>query len=206
MSRADQIGVLAKLYDELARDSLTHYVAFVDLCDSTKYKQDLMEGGLPDSLWLHRQLICLRAVASHVENTGGTVVKTIGDGLMATYDYSELAENILHGFVKMVIALEQMKAFVGPHRLLVKTSLDYGDSINGAVTDGRYDPLGLCVDRCARLNNIVGPQEIALSLSFHRRLTIKDKTVIHNRIESVNSEKATLKGITDKSFYKVVLN
>ena len=124
---------------------------------------------------------------------------------MATFDYSESAEDILNSCIDMVKTFENLRTFTGKDKIELKISLDYGETINGAITEGSYDPLGLCVDRCSRLNSQVGPNEIAFSSEFNRKLNIKDKTSLHPMIEKVENLKESTKGLGTISYYKVIL-
>ena len=205
MSRSRDIRVLGKTLELLAGDSQDLYVMFVDLCNSTRFKQALLDAGLSDSIWLTRELVFLHLCAKQVKDSGGTVVKTLGDGIMATYDYSESAKDILHSCVEMVRAFDNLKTYKGKDKIEVKISVDYGETINGAVTGRNYDPLGLCVDRCARLNSSAGPREIAFSNEFNEKLP-EDKTTIHPLIKKVKRRQRDLKGIGNIPYYLIILS
>jgi len=210
MAQKQKILRLSKLYDDLARDSFDHFILFADLCGSTLYKQRLIQQKMPNNVWLHRQLIFLSMVASHFEAKNGTIVKTIGDSVMISFHYSESAEDILFACVDLTIKLDQLQAFKGKHKMAVKISIDYGDTVNGAIVGNAYDPLGICVDRCARLNAEAEARQIVFSDSFNSLLKAKKKQSkqkmimsIHNSIEAVKTKKKNIKGVGRITFHTV---
>jgi len=203
MSTRKNIAVLGQIYEDLADDSVPLHIVFVDLCGSTEYKQLLIEQDLPHSIWLHRQLIFLQTVYKHVTAHGGTVVKTIGDEVMCTFDYSQPGEEIVHTLVELHCILAKLIAWTGKAKMRAKISLDYGETINCSLAKDTYDPLGLCVDRCARLNKEAGPDEIVFSAEFNQRLHKKDKVGIHQAIKEVQKHSTELRGIGIVGYYRV---
>jgi len=150
MKRAQKIAVLGELYEQLARESRFEYICFIDLCGSTSYKQKLIEAGVPTSTWFHRQLIFLQWSAEHFSRRGcGKVLKTIGDSLMLSFDFTESPETILFNCVELVYFFDLSRAFRAENAIQLKISLDFGETINGGVIADLYDPIGICVDRCA---------------------------------------------------------
>ena len=99
---------------------------------------------------------------------------------------------------------------------MAKIGLDYGETLNGAVIDGHYDPIGLCVDRCARLCSESQENGIAFSSDFNKKLKTSDKKGIHDgiesvkgihgRIESVQKITGKLKGLGKLAFYNISLD
>ncbi len=206
MSRLDNIRKLGEILESLSEDSHYVYILFVDLCNSTEFKQYVLGAGGSDSDWLTRQLIFLQLCARHIKASNGSIIKTLGDGLMATFDYSESAEDILHSCVEMVRVFDNLKTFKRRSKVEVRISLDYGETVNGAIIDRYYDPLGLCVDRCARLNSLAASHEITFSSEFNKQLQMKDKSTVHEMIKRVEHQREVLKGLGSISYYKVVLD
>lgn len=205
MSRSENIRKLGALYEEFAKDSQEGFILFADLCGSTAYKQQLMDKGFPASIWLHRQLIFLQDVSDHLQNNGGKIIKTIGDAVMAWFDYSESAEEIICSCIELNILFGNLKAFRGDHKIEVKISLDYGETINGSVISGSFDPLGICIDRCARLNSKANAKEIVFSANFNDKLKINDKKNIHNGIKDIQQKRENIKGLGNLVYYKLSL-
>jgi class 3 adenylate cyclase len=205
MGREKKISKLAQLQEELAGDRKEYYIVFVDLCGSTEYKQSLLDSGSSDSVWLNRQLIFLQMTAAHIRNNRGVVLKTLGDGLMAMFDYSEMAKDILKCCAEMVVQLNRLKSYKGKEKMRVRVSLDYGETINGSIGKPTYDPLGICVDRCSRLNSFAGPNEITYSAEFTNRLNGAVPAQIHPAIRSATTHEDVMKGLGRVSYVRVAI-
>ncbi len=206
MSRQTKINKLTELYDEFAGDSRYNYILFADLCGSTEYKQWIINQGISNHFWMIRQLIFLSSAASHIENNGGTVIKTIGDEIMATFDFSESAEQILYWCVDMILSFSRSQTYTGKDRIRVKISLDFGEVMNGSISGTKFDPIGLSVDRCARLNKIADENKILFSSDFNKKLKVAEKTNVHSAISSVDTLQDTFKGIGFSKYYLVNIN
>jgi class 3 adenylate cyclase len=198
--RLRKLQALSKLYEDIAQDSQTQYVVFVDLCGSTEYKQFVLDHDLPQSSWIHRQLLFLYGASEHFESKSATVVKSLGDGLLLTFDYTEAAETILNACVEFLRSLNSLKAFQGKAKMTAKVSLDFGETHNGAIRSNEYDPVGQCVDRCSRLNSKARANEICISDEFGNLVGIADKKSWHTAIVDYRECREDLKGLGAVSY------
>ena len=160
---------------------------------------------MSDIIWMHRQLFFLNKVCIHAEKANGKIVKTMGDAVLATFDFSESAEDILHSCVDLVAAFSKPIIFTGKDKIDIKVSIDYGEARNGAIFSNEFDPIGLCVDRCARLGSETAPGEITFSQDFDKQLRIDDKTAIHPRIDSILELHSSFKGVGEINYYKLTI-
>jgi len=206
MRRRRRITGLAKSVEELLKGSSFQYILFADLCGSTEYKQHLIDEGRSDSYWVLRQLFFLQCAADHIETAGGSVVKTLGDSILATFDHTESAEDIVCSCVDMIHRFASGKSFRGKDEIEVKVSLDHGETVNGSLFADGYDPVGLCVDRCARLNALAGRREIVFSAEFNKKLHIKEKTDIHSAITQCVRDQQDIKGLGPTTYYRLNLD
>jgi class 3 adenylate cyclase len=166
MARRD-ITKLVGLAENLASDTADVYLLFADLVGSTGYKSRLREQGNPDVLWIMRQLTFLSRAAEISRKHDGTVVKTIGDEIFVTFEATTPPVNVLSCAFEIIQAFENIKSFTGQSKIEVKISIDVGLTYNGTVSKtGPFDPIGLPVDRCARLNSKAGRNQIAFSTDF----------------------------------------
>jgi class 3 adenylate cyclase len=208
MKRSQKIVILGEIYEQLAQESRYEYICFIDLCGSTNYKQKLIEAEVPSSAWLHRQLIFLQWSAEHFRKRRcGTVIKTIGDSLMLSFDFTESPETILSNCLELVSFFDSSRAFRDENAIQLKISLDFGETVNGDVIAGTYDPIGICVDRCARLNGLSSSHEIVLSTDFYRRFGKTTMEQIHNMhplIQSVGKKCETIKGLGKTNYISIL--
>ena len=72
------------LLEELS-NSQDAYILFVDMCDSTEFKQYCFQNEMPDSVWILRQLMFLERCSTIIKSYHGDIIKTIGDEVMATF-------------------------------------------------------------------------------------------------------------------------
>ncbi len=60
-----------------------------------------------------------------------------------------------------------MRTYQGTYTIDAKASIDFGPTYNGSIVDDvDFDPIGLPVDRCARLNSFAKKNEIVFSEDF----------------------------------------
>ena len=134
-------------------------IVFVDLQGSSEVKEKQA-----DQEWLSFTYWFVEAVGGHIHAAGGTLVKRIGDGLMATFDRVAQAET----FLDLLGASPALSTYS------FKTAADFGE-----VYFFRFephlaqDPYGRCVDRCARLLQLSLPganlcSEAFVEASSHR--------------------------------------
>jgi class 3 adenylate cyclase len=128
-------------------------VMFTDLGGSTALYDRLGDHG---AFILVRQHFAELRAAIH--NAGGTVVKTIGDSVMAVFSWPGAA-------VRMALAaLDETDA-----PLQLKVGIHRGPVIAATLEDGRPDYFGQTVNIAARLRGLAGPGG-ALCLTHNVRL------------------------------------
>jgi len=196
--------MLPFLVESLAADACDIFVLFVDLCDSTAYKQQCLSSGQPDVHWIVRQLIFLERAAKTAREYGGTVIKTIGDEILVSFEATIDPEKVLKCAIEIIQGFENLKAFTGPSKIDVKAAIDFGLAYNGAIEDTiPFDPIGLPVDRCARLNKLAKRGEIVFSKDFLGLLEKKfAKNISKDRYGYV-ANKEKVKGIGSLIYYKI---
>jgi class 3 adenylate cyclase len=204
MSNRTEIGRIEQLTETLESfaDSMDLFILFVDLCDSTEIKQFCTDKVLPQSFWITRQKIFLARTAKIVRQYGGVVVKTIGDEIMATFDSSLQAPKIVSCCTEVFQGFDGLKQYdKGPFKIKSKAAVDFGECVNGDILDNKiFDPIGTCVDRCARISKFASANEIAVSSDFRDLLPSKDERILGYRIDPQSEE---LKGLGTVQFYKL---
>ena len=127
-------------------------VAFIDLSNSTAMKSEMD----PD-IWLGRTYTFLQLVERSAKEQGGTIVKRIGDEILATFAAPAATEQ----FVAALHALPDLAEFP------FKVALDYGDVYFIRFEEHLpLDPYGAVVDRCARIARMAGPGSALCSGSY----------------------------------------
>jgi class 3 adenylate cyclase len=173
MSRQSKIRDLASLYEFIVSDRADLFILFADLCGSTQFKLDCISQGLPELTWIGRQLLFLQRVTDLIKKHQGIVVKTVGDEVVAFFRPPTSAEGVLKCAIEIIQSLENYLPFQGNSQIETKISIDFGKTYNGTVMEKMvpYDPIGLPVDRCARINSITGKNEITFSQDFLTTMT-----------------------------------
>jgi len=104
-------------------------VLFADICDSTRLYHEL-----GDAVAHSLATQCLKLIAEATTRSGGTVVKTIGDGAMSTFP---TADQAYRAAVKIQDALRggQLKIKIGFHvgPVIVADNDVFGDTVNLAA-------------------------------------------------------------------------
>jgi class 3 adenylate cyclase len=121
-------------------------ILFTDLVGSTELLSGLGEAAFDELRRAH-----FAALRSAIERAGGAEVKTLGDGVLATFPSAA-------GGVEAAVAIQQVtdrQARTGPARLAVRIGLSMGDV---SVEDG--DVFGAPVVEAARLVEAAGPGQI----------------------------------------------
>jgi len=124
-------------------------VLFVDVTDSTRIYESLGDTvalALINGLFGHLGKI--------VEKHRGAVVKTLGDGMVCTFDQADTAYHAVCEMQSSVRAMSQR----APSRLQVRTAFTFG-----AVVLSRGDVFGDTVNLCARLAALANPDQILTS-------------------------------------------
>lgn len=122
-------------------------IMFTDVVDSSALA-DL----IGDRLWLARIDGHLAEVTKIVEDAGGTLVKSLGDGTMSTFTSTRAA---LTAATRIQAAAQ---ADDREPQLLLRVGLHTGE-----VIENRGDFFGTVVNKAARINAVAGPGEIRLS-------------------------------------------
>lgn len=146
-----------KIYEAFAaKDSrVDRAIMFVDMSDSTAMKEKKTEAEWLTTLgWFYQQ------VAETIVTGNGTVVKYLGDGLMAVFD-SDHAANA----VNVAISIQETIAS-GQNSHLVDCNCSIGMAFGSAVRfqtgddEGEHDYVGQVVDKAARLCAAASPKAV----------------------------------------------
>lgn len=121
-------------------------VLFADVCDSTTIYEAI---GDARALALITQL--LQRLDERTEASGGSVVKTIGDGLVCRFRHPDAAFHAACGMQEAAVALSEG----AEPKLSIKVGFTWGP----VVTEGG-DVFGDTVNVCARLVSLAGPQQV----------------------------------------------
>ena len=146
---------------EAIRDGLTDtVVVFFDLVDSTKFKIDHKDH--PEK-WIVRLKQFGDVVKEYIEYCGGTVVKYIGDELMAVFNSDSKVSDALN-CVGRIKEIEKDLFNVSGHETRIKIAMDYGQ-VFMLKYEGHDepDPQGTPIDRCARISKYCEPGVILSS-------------------------------------------
>ncbi len=203
MNKNKTINRLTEFFESLTSDAADIYLFFTDLVGSTEYKNNLISQGLPDIFWIQRQLIFLNRVAEIVRKYNGQNVKTIGDEVFSFFDATTNPLSILYCAIDIIQAFENLKTYTGISKIESKISIDFGPTYNGSI-DGNinFDPIGLPVDRCARLNNLASRNEVLFSDAFLEILSSnKTEKELKNKY-NFTSHSLNIKGLGTVEYHK----
>lgn len=204
MKKSKKVELLAELSESIVSDSADVFLLFVDLCDSTEYKQTIVSQGLPDTTWIFRQLTFLQRAAKLINQYDGVVVKTIGDEVFAYFEATTEPDHVLKCAIEIIQSFENLKSYSGKSRINVKASIDVGLTYNGSLVDvSPFDPIGTPVDRCARLNSLAGKNDVILSEDFRSALETSFVKKGQAMSYKLSSHKKNLKGIGNSKYYRL---
>lgn len=191
---------LSRTLEEIS-SSTDLYIVFIDLCDSTLFKQYCLDQNIPDSTWIMRQRIFLQRTAEIIYKYKGTIIKTIGDEVMATFDKVSRLDTIFKCCVDVFQIFEGLKAYnKGRFKIASKASLDFGTCYNGQILSADiFDPIGTCVDRCARIAKHAEPNQLVFSSSVLKNCREKR---IDLSVYNIEKEHEVLNGIGPTDFYR----
>lgn len=205
MSRAKKVGSLLRLSETLLSDKADVYLFFADLVGSTEYKNSLITLGQPDVFWILRQLIFLERSAKIVRKYNGIVVKTIGDEIFAYFEVLTDPIDILNCGIEVIQGFENLNTYKGKSKIEVKVSIDLGETYNGSIVKSvSFDPIGLPVDRCARLNSKAERNEIAFSNDFLDALSSKKSLADIKKTYNYTSYQEDLKGLGKVKYHRII--
>jgi class 3 adenylate cyclase len=206
MKKRRELGLLTQLIEKIVEDTADIFILFVDLCGSTEYKRHCIATKQPDLNWIFRQLYFLKRAAEIIEKHDGTVVKTIGDEVLAMFAASVEAEAVLKCAIEIIQRFENLKVYAGDSKIEVKASIDSGPTYNGSIVSGLdFDPIGLPVDRCARLNQLARKNQITLSKDFFSAACANSSPKEFMTRYGCESHLAELKGIGRKKYFSITL-
>jgi class 3 adenylate cyclase len=204
MSRKSRIDKFLVLSEYLVSDTADLFILLADLVGSTEYKQSLLDSKAPDITWISRQLIFLQRAKEIIEKAGGIIIKTIGDEIMASFDPTSDPIKIINCSIEIIQSFENIKSFQGNSKIETKISLDVGLTYNGSITPNiKFDPIGLPVDRCARLNSEAEKDEIIFSEDFFNTICQRRKISTFRKKFHTKKIEKELKGIGQTTFFKI---
>ncbi len=162
-------------------------VLFTDLRDSTKMYRDIGDAPAFGRVMSHFDLL-----RTAIDAEGGTIVKTIGDAVMAVFRRPA-------GAVRAMLEAQQQLAMPegGADPLVLKAGLHYGPCIAVTMND-RLDYFGSTVNMAARLDGLSSGGEVVISDAIAR-----DPEVMELMLEAgITAEAfdAELKGFDSESF------
>lgn len=180
------------------------YILFIDLCDSTKIKQYCLEESIPDSIWIMRLKVFLSRTSRIIQQYKGTIVKTIGDEVMATFAFDLEPEQIIKCVIEVFQTFENLKSYnKGLFKIKSKASIDFGVCYDGQLlTPQVIDPIGPAVDRCARLGKFVNYNEIIFSEAF--KATLEEKNFDFKKYKIIDGSEE-MKGLGKVDYRKIIL-
>ena len=205
MKRREKVELLEELLESIVGDAADVFIVFVDLCGSSDYKKNCISLRQPDLVWISRQLIFLQRAAEIIGKYEGTVVKTIGDEIFAFFEATTDPENVLKCVVEVIQGYENLRAYKGSSKIEAKASIDYGETYNGSITDGvPFDPIGLPVDRCSRLNALAKNNEILFSKDFLSIAEAKSSAEYFETKYGYDAHADNLKGIGETEYFRII--
>jgi adenylate cyclase len=154
-------------------------VLFADVCDSTTIYESL-----GDAVALAAINRLFGALTEKVKAYGGTVVKTLGDGMVCQF---KDAEGAFRAACAMQEATAAAEAGEGP-KLMIKVAFNWGP-----VVTERGDVFGDTMNVCARLAGVASPYQVlttqetleALSPPLRARSRQLDPLKVRGRVEEV---------------------
>jgi class 3 adenylate cyclase len=204
MRRRRKVELLPQLVESIVGETADVFILFVDLCGSTEYKFNCISLKQPDSTWIIRQLIFLQRAAEIIKKHNGTVAKTIGDSILAFFVAATEPEDVLKCAIEIIQGFGNLKAYKGPSKIEVKASIDFGLTYNGSIVDNvPFDPIGLPVDRCARLNSQAKKDEILLSDDFFVLARGKSSMRDFKAKYGCEEQEQVLKGIGQTKYFRM---
>jgi len=205
MKRQKKVELLPDLVESIVGDAADLFVVFIDLCGSSEYKQRCRMLKQPDLTWISRQLIFLQRAARIIKAYEGTVVKTIGDEVFAYFEATTDPERVLKCAIEVIQGYENLKAYKGDSKIEAKASIDFGLTYNGSIVDSvSFDPIGLPVDRCARLNSLAKKSEILFSREFLYLVQSKSSPEQFKSKYGYDSRTADLAGTGKTEYFSVM--
>jgi len=162
----------------MASDHLA--VLFADVCDSTTIYE-----AIGDSRALELITELLGRLQEKVNANAGSVIKTVGDGLVCQFKDADAAFHAACSMQEAAVALSEG----AEPRLSIKVGFNWG-----AVVTEAGDVFGDTMNVCARLVSVAGPEQVlttqeavdALSESLHSRCRQLYPMKVRGRVGDVN--------------------
>jgi class 3 adenylate cyclase len=203
IKRKKAISNLLQFTEALVADAADIFTIFSDLVGSTEYKNRLVNLDLPDIVWIQRQLVFLTRCADIIRKYGGNVVKTIGDEVFAYFQATADPIYILNCAIEIIQAFGNIKAYKGISEIHTKIAIDFGQVYNGSIDKiVLFDPIGVPVDRCARLISLAKADEIIFSKNFLEICATKKEISEIQKKYGYKNEEMELKGLGKISCYR----
>ncbi|MBM3252866.1 MAG: adenylate/guanylate cyclase domain-containing protein [Candidatus Omnitrophica bacterium] len=208
MANKKKIVKLLPIFEQRFGQPEEIYLLFADLCGSTEFKKNCLDTEQPELVWISRQLIFLERAAEIINKYEGNVVKTIGDEVFACFDKLKEPGKVLKCAIEVIQSFDNLKIYTGKSKINAKISIDFGPTYNGSISEAiSFDPIGLSVDRCARLNSIAASNEIIFSQSFWDRLTPTDPAnVSSEKLYGYKKCDIDARGLGKISCYKMTIS
>jgi len=143
-------------------------ILFMDVVGSTAFK---IEHGKNPEIWILRVKQFCTILANAVKAFNGNVIKYIGDEVMASFQNTNDALNLICRIAEIE---ESLKKATG-YETRIKVAIDYGEVYELCYEDHRVpDPQGTIVDRCARIGKFAIAGEVLSSTSFVEKSPLLD--------------------------------
>jgi len=131
--KSNRAAILSDLIESLS-ESRDIYILFLDLCDSTAFKEHCLKLDIPESVWITRQKVFLSRTAKIIQHYRGTIVKTIGDEIMATFSVDVTPSSILNCCAETFKAFNSLKSYnKGVFKISCKAAVDFGSCYDGDI-------------------------------------------------------------------------
>ena len=143
----DQLIQSARLGYRSAEDESTATVMFTDIANSTH-----IANMLGDRVWATTITLHLETLSGVIEENGGKIVKTLGDGTMSTFSSARAAMSAAKK-IQNIVAVSEREP-----RLEVRIGVHTGDVIQ---SDGDF--FGNVVNKAARIASSANPGQILVS-------------------------------------------
>lgn len=147
-------------------------IVFIDMVDSTQFKKDHYS---EPEVWLLRLHQFYSVLQSYILNSNGSIIKYIGDEIMASFNNCNDAQNLVSQVNEIQNELKEVTGF----ETLIKTCIDYGPVYELHLEGHKEnDPQGNTVDRCARIGKYARPGTVLASKYYIEKETNSKWTLI----------------------------
>ncbi len=162
-------------------------ILFTDITGSTRMYEKLGDAQAYNIVRDHFQILI-----DAIQERGGTIIKTIGDAVMASFIETDVA------FHSVFEALDKFKNYNenkdADHRVNLKIGVHSGPAILVNLND-RLDYFGSTINKAARIQSLAQSQQVAFSEEILNHPGIK-KTLIERGMRKLVRKQASLKGLS----------